>query len=97
MKHLERFLKHQKVLDLWEQHRQAMEAQDRAGQPTIDIPPELREAMIHYLDDLQQIMREAETNPEVRQELEQAGFKVYVEDNQLKIRYEKKRRHEGSS
>ncbi|MGH9340792.1 MAG: hypothetical protein ACRD1R_14650 [Acidobacteriota bacterium] len=76
MKHLERFLKHQKVLDLWEQHREAMDAQNRAGHQTIDIDPELREAMIHYLDDLQQIMREAETNPEVRQELEQAGFQA---------------------
>lgn len=96
MKHLERFLKHQKVLDLWQQHQRALEASSRAGERTNKMDPELCEAMIAYLEDLQQIMLESQTNPEVRQELEQVGFQVYVEDNQLKIRYEKKRRREGS-
>ncbi len=95
MKHLERFLKHRKVLDLWERHREAMEAQRRAGRKTIRIDPELSAAMVDYLEDLQRLMLEAHADPEVNRELEQAGFQVYVEDNQLKIRRTKKRRDEG--
>ena len=95
VKHLERFLKHRKVLDLWERHREAMEAQRRAGRKTIRIDPEPSAAMVDYLEDPRRLMLEAQADPEVQRELEQAGFQVYVEDNQLKIRRTKKRRDEG--
>lgn len=97
MKYVQRLLRHEKVLELWKQHEESVEARSRQGQPPPEMSEELCQGLAAYLDDLKQIMLEAQAHAEVREELEQFGICVYVEDNQLKIRWEGKRHLDGRS